>query len=103
MGLYDSIHIEYPDMPMPENATTKEQAYLKQSISADTFQTKDFYACLDHYLIDQYGRFFSLNVSEFDQTINKQEYIQKVKDSFKEEFNINLTDKEIINITNEGE
>lgn len=77
MGLYDSIHIEYSDMPMPENATTKEQAYLKQSISADTFQTKDFYACLDHYLIDQYGRFFSLNVSEFDQTINKQEYIHQ--------------------------
>ena len=34
---------------------------------------------------------------------NKEEYIQKVKDSFKQEFNINLTDKEIINITNEGE
>ena len=33
---------------------------------------------------------------------NKQEYIQKVKDSFKQEFNINLTDKEIINITNEN-
>ena len=34
---------------------------------------------------------------------NKQEYIQKVKDSFKQEFNINLTDKEIINITKESE
>jgi uncharacterized protein YpuA (DUF1002 family) len=33
---------------------------------------------------------------------DKQEYIQKVKDSFKQEFNINLTDKEIKNITSEG-
>ena len=32
---------------------------------------------------------------------DKQEYIQKVKDSFKQEFNINLTDKEIKNITSE--
>tara|TARA_B100001559_G_scaffold254668_1_gene218671 strand:+ start:643 stop:816 length:174 start_codon:yes stop_codon:yes gene_type:complete len=33
---------------------------------------------------------------------DKKEYIQKVKDSFKQEFNINLTDKEIKNITSEG-
>ena len=29
---------------------------------------------------------------------NKQEYIKKVKDSFKEEFNIDLVDEEIQNI-----
>ncbi len=77
MGLYDSIHIEYPNMPMPENASSKEEAFIRQGIYTNTFQTKDLYACLDNYLIDEYGRFFSLNVSDFDQTIDKQEYIHQ--------------------------
>ena len=77
MGLYDSIHIEYPNMPMPENASAKEITFIKHALHSDSFQTKDLYNALDHYLIDEYGRFFSLNVSDFDQTIDKQEYIHQ--------------------------
>lgn len=29
---------------------------------------------------------------------NKKEYVEKVKDTFKEEFNIEIDDKEIVNI-----
>ena len=29
---------------------------------------------------------------------NKKEYVEKVKDAFKEEFNIEIDDKEIVNI-----
>ncbi len=77
MGLYDSIHIEYSNMPMPENATDKEVEFIKHAIHTEIFQTKDLYNCLDNYLVDEYGRFFSLNVSDFDQTIDKQEYIHQ--------------------------
>lgn len=77
MGLYDSIHLEYKDIPMPPNATEEEVAFIKQAVYADSFQTKDLFNCLHHFLIDEYGRFFSLNVSEFDQTIDKQEYIHQ--------------------------
>ena len=41
------------------------------------FRSKDLYNCLDHFLIDEYGRFFSLKISEFDQTIDRQEYIHQ--------------------------
>ena len=77
MGLYDSIHIEYRDMPVPENANDEQIAFIKHAIHAEVFQTKDLYNSLDHYLIDEYGRLFSLNVSDFDQTIDKQEYIHQ--------------------------
>lgn len=77
MGLYDSIHLEYKDIPMPPAASEEEIAFIKQAVYTDSFQTKDLFNCLDHFLIDEYGRFFSLNVSEFDQTIDKQEYIHQ--------------------------
>lgn len=77
LGLYDLIHIEYQDLPMPKNASEKEIAYIKQSLSADVFQTKDLDDYLNHYLIDQYGKFFKLNVSDFDQTIGEQQYIHQ--------------------------
>lgn len=77
MGLYDSIHFEYSAMPMPENASEKEKLFIKQALYTNVFQTKDLYNCLDNFLIDEYGRFFSLNVSEFDQKINEQEYIHQ--------------------------
>ena len=62
-------------MPLEANAT--EIAFIKHAVFADAFQTKDLFNSLNHYLVDEYGRFFSLNVSEFDQTIDKQEYIHQ--------------------------
>ena len=78
MGLYDYIHLEYKNIPMPPNASEEEVEFIKQAVYTDSFQTKDLFdPCLYHFLIDEYGRFFSLNVSEFDQTIDKQEYIHQ--------------------------
>lgn len=54
MGMFDYLDINY-DLPLPENATSEHIVFIKNTIAADNFQTKDLDCMLDVYYLDKDG------------------------------------------------
>jgi len=54
MGMFDYLDINH-DLPFPENATDEHRVFIKNTIAADNFQTKDLHCMLDVYYLDREG------------------------------------------------
>lgn len=66
MGIFDYVKIDY-DMPIPNNTTEEQKVFIKNTIAADNFQTKDLDCFLGVFYIDKNGYIYQKNGDEYKQ------------------------------------